>query len=281
MRRSLKILFLLLVGTLLVKQVRAPAPHPETTDSDSDSEPQPVPNTNHDDNSGSSSGEGEDLGHVGGITLSGGTPAAPVAPPAEGNEAEFEEEDVDYSEILKHVSELLDAITAIISDLDSGSSTTVSAPLPTAALPCYSVSSIYNECALRKSEFPHVVFPIQASCLCYVTKGNDTTAIWAPDSYDGHMSRCNNFAQTQSQASITNVGNNSSAFNLCSSAGDVRATPALAVPSSTTTPSATPASTTTAPSTPTATGTSGSAKRVSVLRSLVVCMGLWLCRMVI
>lgn len=291
MRRSVTILFLLLLGTLFVKQVRAPLPHLD--EPTPDEEPAPVPNTSEDDGSGSGAGSSDGDDSEGGIgeILDGGTssgepssdgiPAAPVAAPAEGNEAIFEEEDNDYSEVLDAVSDLLDAITSIISDLGDGSSTTVSAPLPTAALPCYSVSSIYNECGLHNSEFPYVVFPIQASCLCYVTKGNDTTATWAPSSYDGYLSDCNNYAQTQTQASITNIGNSSSAFNLCASAGDVRATPALAAASSTITSTATPASSTAAPSIPIATGTSSSASRMSVLRPLIVCIGLWFCRMVI
>lgn len=285
---------MLLIGTLLVKQVRAPPPvsHPDDTDTDtgsdsdpdtdtgSDTDPAPVASTG-DHDQGSSSGEGDDIGD--GMISNGGTPAAPVTPPAEGNEAEIKEEDIDYNEIIEHVSELIDAITSIISDLDDGSSTTISAPLPTAALPCYSVSSIYNKCALSTSVFPNVIFPVQASCLCYATQANDTTATWEPSSYDGYMSSCNDFAQTQTLASITAIGNSSSAFNLCSSAGDVRATPALALPSSTAAPSATAAasaSSTVAPATPTATGTSGSANRVSVLRPLLVCVGLWFCRMV-
>ena len=285
MRRSLPALLFLLLSTLLVRHVRAPLPHiedpapepaPEPLDPVSD--PEPVPSGNDGDDSPLTSGDldgGDD-------TPIGETPAAPAAPPAQGNEAEFEEEDIDYGEILENVSDLLDAITSIISDVADGSSTTVSAPLPTAALPCYSVSSIYDECGLHNSEFPNVVFPIQASCLCYVTKGNDTTAAWAPSSYDGLMSRCNDFAQTQTLvATITKVGNSSSDFSLCSSAGDVRATPALAAASSTTTQSATSASATTAASTPIATSTSGSEDRVYVLRPLVACLGLWLCRMVI
>lgn len=280
MRRSLTILCLLLLGTLLVKQVRGAIPHPEP-----EPEPVTVPKIGDDDGSGSSSGDGDDTGDDGFLGIgssSGETPvAAPVAPSAEGNEAEFEEEDTDYSEILDAVSDLLDAITSIISDVADGSSTTISAPLPSAAVPCYRASSIYNECGLHNTEFPNLVFPIQASCLCYVTKGNDTTATWAPSSYDGDLSRCNDYAQTQTQATITQIGNSTAEFNLCSSAGDVRATPALAAASSTTTTSATPASSTTAPSTPSNTGTSSSADRISVLRPLIVCMGLWFCKMVI
>ena len=289
MRRSLPALFFLLLGTLLVQHVRAafphiedpapePAPEPIT---DPVPDPEPVPSGNDDGDSPLTSGDLDGSDDDGDIIPSGGTPAAPAAPPAEGNEAEFEEEDIDYSEILEHVSDLLDAITSIISDLDDGSSTTVSAPLPTAALPCYSVSSIYDECGLHNSVFPNVVFPIQASCLCYVTNRNDTAATWAPSSYDGLMSRCNDFAQTQTLVStITKVGNSSSDFSLCSSAGDVRATPALAAASSTTTQSATPASASTSPVGPQPTSTGGSGDRMSVLRPLVACMGLWLCRMV-
>lgn len=278
MRRSLTLSYLLLIGILLAKQVRAPLPH--VTEPEPEPEPEPISNPS---GSGSGSGNEGDDTSIGGTPLEplAPAPAPPVAPAAEGNEAEIEEEDVDYSEILKHVSELLDAITSIISDLDSGSSTTVSAPLPTAALPCYSVSSIYNECGLHNSVFPNVIFPIQASCLCYHTKGNDTTATWAPSVYDGYMSSCNDYAQTQNQASITSIGNSSSAFNLCSSAGDVRATPALAAASSTTTTSATPAAKTTTASTPTATGTSGSADRMSALNPLIVCIAMWFFRLVI
>lgn len=279
MRHSLTILFALLISTLLVKQVRAPLPHAVDTEPEPEPEPEPVPNQGEESGSDSTSGSDDDSGTVG-----IGSPAAPVSPPAEGNEAEFEEEDTDYSEILEHVKDLLDAITEIISDLADGSSTTVSAPLPTAALPCYHASSIYNGCGLHNSVFPNVVFPIQASCLCYVTEGSNTTAIWAPSSYDGLLSSCNKFAQTQTLASITKVGNSTSDFNLCASAGDVRATPALAAASSTTTISATPApgsTTTPAASTPTATGTSGSANRVSALRLLIASIGLWLCRIAI
>ena len=279
MRRSLTLLYLLLIAILLAKQVRAPLPHPDVSEPEPEPEPEPVSNPS---NSESDSGDEGDDSSVGGIPFEpiDPAPAAPVSPPAEGNEAEFEEEDVDYGEILEHVSELLDAITSIISELDDGSSTTISAPLPTAALPCYSVSSIYNDCGLHNSSFPNAEFPVQASCLCYHTSGNDTTATWAPSIYDGYMSSCNDYAQTQQQASITSIGNSSSVFNLCSSAGDVRATPALAAASSTTTTSATPAAQTTTASTPTATGTSGSADRMSVLNPLVLCTGVWLFRLV-
>ena len=283
MRRSLPALFFLLLSALLVRHVRAPFPHiedpvpePAPEPIEPVSEPEPSSGGNDGDDSPLTSGDHDGSDDDGGILPSGGTPAAQAA---EGNESEFEEEDVDYGEILEHVSDLLDAITSIISDAAGGSSTTVSAPLPTAALPCYSVSSIYDECGLHNREFPHLVFPIQASCLCYFTKGNDTTATWAPSSYDGLMSRCNNFAQTQTLVStITKVGNSSSDFNLCSSAGDVRATPALAAASSTATQSATPASATTAAFTPIATSTDSSGDRLYVLRPLVACLGLWLCR---
>ena len=291
MRRSLTIFFLLLLGTLLVKQVRAPAPHIDVPDTEPEPEPVPVPNSSDDDSSiaGSSSGDGDDSGDdsggidqiIGDGSSSDGTPAAPAAASADGNEAEFEEEDTDYSEILDAVSDLLDAITSIISDLGGGSSTTISVPLPTAASPCYSVSSIYNECGVHNSEFPYLIFPVQASCLCYVTEGNDTTATWAPSSYDGYLSSCNDYAQTQTRATITQVGNSTTEFNLCSSAGDVRATPALTAASSTTTSSAAAASSTTAISTPTTTPTIGVASRMSVLRPLIVCIGLWFGRMVI
>lgn len=268
MRRSLPALFFLLLSTLLVRQVRAgldidyPALEPP---------PEPKDPATSGNEGGDLDGSGDD----------GGKPAAPAARIAEGNEAEFKEEDIDYGEILENVYNLLDAITSIISDAADGSSTTVSAPLPTAALPCYNVSSIYDECGLHNSEFSTVSFPIQASCLCYVTKGNDATATWAPSSYDGLMSRCNNFAKTQTLVSkITKVGNSSSDFNLCSSAGDVRATPALAAASSTSTQSVTPASATTTANTPTATGPDNSGNRVYLLRPLVACLGLWLCTMV-
>ena len=282
MRHSLTLLYLFIIAVLFAKQVRAPLPHPDVTEPKPEPEPEPEPVSNPSDSGYNSGDEGDDTS-IGGTPLEpvAPAPAAPVGPPAEGNEAEFEEEDVDYSEILEHVSDLLDAITSsIISELDGGLSTTVSAPLPTAALPCYSVSSIYNECGLHNSVFPNVIFPIQASCLCYHTEGNDSTATWAPSIYDGYMSSCNNYAQTQKQASITSIGNSSSVFNLCSSAGDVRATPALAAASSTTTTSATPAAKTTTASTPTSTSTIGSAGRMSISNPLIFCTGLWLFRLV-
>lgn len=283
MRRSLTLLYLLLIAILFSKQVRAPLPHPDVTEPDPVPEPEPEPEPEPVSNpSGSESNSGDDgYGSIGDIPPEPIAPATPVAPPAKGNEAEFEEEDVDYSEILEHVSDLLDAITSIISAVDDGSSTTVSAPLPSAALPCYSVSSIYNDCGLHSSIFPNVIFPIQASCLCYHTRGKDTTATWAPSVYDGLMSSCNDYAQTQQQAStITSIGNSSNAFNLCSSAGDVRATPALAAASSTTTTSASPAAKTTTASTPTATATLSSADRMSILNPLILCIGAWFFRLV-
>lgn len=273
MRHSLTILFVLLIGTLFVKQVRAPLvdiePVPEPVP---EPEPEPVPNSSE--GSGSDSNPGNDDNDSGTVGI--GSPAVAAAPPAKGNEADFEEEDTDYSEILEHVKDLLDALTEIISDVADGSSTTVSAPLPTAALPCYYASSIYNGCGLHNSVFPHVIFPVQASCLCYETQSGNTAAIWAPSSYDGLLSNCNKFAQTQTLASVTKVGNSTADFNLCASAGDVRATPALAAASSTSSPSATP-SNTPAASTPTVTGTSSSASRISVLKPLILGIGLWLC----
>lgn len=279
MRHPLTLLFLLLIGTLLVKQVRAPLPHPDEVPHPEPA-PQPIYN-DPDDNTGSSPGDGDDTG--GGAAGYG--PLTPLGdPPAEANEAEIKEEDNDYSDILDAISSLLDAITSIISlEIDSSSSTTVSAPLPTAARPCYSVSSIYDKCALQNSVFPNVIFPIQASCLCYTSGASDTFPIWVPSSYDGLISSCNDYAQTQTLASITAIGNSSSQFNLCSSAGDVRATPALALPSSTTTSTATPASSPTTQTAPTSTSNeiaNGSPNRNSAIGSLILCIGLWIFRIV-
>ena len=282
MRSPVTLLFLFLIGTLLIKQVRAPLPHPEENP---DPDPAPLPKVNdNDDSTGTSSGDENSGGTSGGHEA----PAAPAAPVGQANEQEVEEEDNHYSEILDAVSSLLDAITSIVSDLDDGSSTTISAPLPSAALPCYSVSSIYNNCGLHNSVFPNVIFPVQASCLCYRTSASATAAAtWVPQSYDGLISRCNDYAQTQTLASVTKVGNNSADFNLCQSAGDVRATPGLALPSSTsstrgiTTSTALPASSPTTQSAPTPTGSTGGARRNSWVGSFVVELTFWVCRMLI
>lgn len=183
------------------------------------------------------------------------------------------------------VSKLLDAISSALDD-DSGngpSTTTISRPLP-----CYRLSSIYNDCALHNSVFPNVIFPIQASCLCYhpiTNSASSTVATWVPSAYDGLLSSCNDYAQSQTLVTgISQIGNSSADFGLCLSAGDVRATPALAVASSATSTAtsttrggatAQPANgpTTQSAPTPTASTSGASQRRVSVVEAVIVGVG--------
>ena len=211
--------------------------------------------------------------------------------PGEGQEAEIEKEDKDYKEILDAVSSIIDDI---LSAADDESLTATSASIPPGASPCFDVGDIYDECSAYNSGFETEIFPVQASCLCYTAGDDDNIPTWAPDLYYGLMNSCCHYAQTQTQVHVTSLG---SRYDLCRSASDVIATPALASPRSTiaaathtTTPtskkvtaSSTSALPATAPSTLAlpATTSSTSVHQNIDLALLIAFIGFWLCEMLV
>ena len=195
-----------------------------------------------------------------------------AAPPASGkyNEAQIEDEETHYEEILDAIDSFVDALTDV---LDENSS------IPTAAYPCFDVLNIFNDCDSNYSSFDSGTFPVQASCLCYTARTNET-ATWAPKYYDGLISSCSDYASTQAQFSIGEITYTSGQSSLCSSAGDVRATPALVTPSPTSSkpsPTATPTSSPTAQNTPIPTSSSRPAYQNVGSGLLIAVLGLWLC----
>ena len=152
-------------------------------------------------------------------------------------------EDDSESDIGETLSEVLDAITSIISDVIGGTTTVTSAAsLPTAAHPCLSAQDIYNSCALHSPGFNTTAATIQASCLCYQNQNQSTSSSWVPGLFDGFLASCNNYVQEQTQLVSQPALESLTAF--CTTAGNVRVSTTAAVSS---TPAVPTAAATTAP----------------------------------
>ena len=181
----------------------APKPAPEPA-------PEPDPNPDPDSPSGGSS------------------PAyGPPFPQDPGGTGEDEPE----TDIGETLSDILDAITSIISEVVGGTTTiTSAASLPTAAHYCLSAQNVYHSCASQTSGFNTAAVTIQASCLCYQ---NQNTSSWVPGLFDGFLGACNNYVQGQTQlASLTGLD---TAAAFCTTAGNVRVS---ATPTASSTPTA-------------------------------------------
>ncbi|KAK0509751.1 hypothetical protein JMJ35_008145 [Cladonia borealis] len=158
-------------------------------------------------------------------------------------------EDESESDIGETLSDILDAITSIISDVIGGTTTiTSAASLPTAAHPCLSAQDIYNSCALQTSGFNTTAATIQANCLCYQNQNQNqnqnqsTSSSWVPGLFDGFLASCNNYVQEQTQLVTLPVLETLTAF--CTTAGNVRVSTTAAV---SITPAVPTAAATTAP----------------------------------
>ena len=153
-------------------------------------------------------------------------------------------EDEPESDIGETLSNILDAVTSIISDVIGGTTTVTSAAsLPTAAHPCLSAQNIYNSCASETSGFNKSAATIQASCLCYQNQNqNQSTFSWAPGLFDGFLASCNHYVQEQTQLVTLPVLKTLTAF--CTTAGNVRVSTTAAVSS---TPAVPTVAATTAP----------------------------------
>ena len=187
------------------KTVPEPAPKPAP-------EPAPEPDPNPDPDSPSG----------------GSSPAyGPPFPQDPGGTGEDEPE----TDIGETLSDILDAITSIISDVVGGTTTiTSAASLPTAAHYCLSAQNVYHSCASQTSGFNTAAVTIQASCLCYQ---NQNTSSWGPGLFDGFLGACNNYVQGQTQlASLTGLD---TAAAFCTTAGNVRVS---ATPTASSTPTA-------------------------------------------
>ena len=132
------------------------------------------------------------------------------------------------SDIGETLSDILDAITSIISDVIGGTTTVTSAAsLPTAAHPCLSAQDIYNSCASQISGFNTTAATIQASCLCYQNQNQSTSSSWVPGLFDGFLVSCNNYVQEQTQLVTLPALETLTAF--CTTAGNVRVSTTAAV----------------------------------------------------
>ena len=152
-------------------------------------------------------------------------------------------EDDSESDIGETLSDILDAITSIISDVIGGTTTiTSAASLPTAAHPCLSAQEIYNSCASQIPGFNTTAATIQASCLCYQNQNQSRSFSWVPGLFDGFLASCNNYVQEQTQLVTLPVLETLTAF--CTTAGSVRVSTTAAVSS---TPAVPTAAATTAP----------------------------------
>lgn len=152
----------------------------------------------------------------------------PLANPGQTREDEPE------SDIGETLSDILDAITSIISDVVGGTTTiTSTASLPTAAHPCLSAQNVYNSCASQSSGFDFEAATIQASCLCYQ---NQSASSWVPGLFDNFLVSCNNYVQEQTQLVTRPVLETLTAF--CTNAGDVRVSTTAAVSSTPAVPTA-------------------------------------------
>ena len=121
------------------------------------------------------------------------------------------------SDIGEALSDILDAITSIISLAGGTSTVTLAISLPTAAHPCLSAQNLFNSCASRASSsyaaapstqvcnapLPCVEEPsgpdtatanIQSRCLC-----SQATSTSVPGIFDGYLGSCNNYVQNQTQ----------------------------------------------------------------------------------
>ncbi len=147
-------------------------------------------------------------------------------------------EDEPESDIGETLSDILDAITSIISDVIGGTTTVTSAvSLPTAAHPCLSAQDVYKSCASLTSGFDTAAATIQASCLCY-----QHTSSWVPGLFDDFLGSCNNYVQAQTQ--LVTLPDLATVTAFCTSAGNVKVSATAAVSS----PPAVPtAASTTAP----------------------------------
>ena len=154
-------------------------------------------------------------------------------------------EDDSESDIGETLSDILDAITSIISDVIGGTTTVTSvASLPTAAHPCLSAQDIYNSCASQTSGFNTTAATVQASCLCYQNQNQNqsTSSSWVPGLFDGFLASCNNYVQERTQLVSLQALETLTAF--CTTAGNVRVSTTAAVSS---TPAVPTAAATTAP----------------------------------
>ena len=145
-------------------------------------------------------------------------PSPPIGDPPPGQvPGEQPGEDEPESDIGEALSDILDAITSIISLADGTSTITSTISLPTAAHPCLSAQNLFNSCASRASSsyalalstqvcngpLPCVQGPsgpdtatakIQSSCLCH-----PATSTAAPGIFDGYLRSCNNYVKNQTQ----------------------------------------------------------------------------------
>ena len=140
------------------------------------------------------------------------------------------------------LTDILNAITSIVSEVVGGSTTVTStAPLPTAAFPCLSAQSIFSSCASHFPNFNASGPTQQANCLCYPSQDSSS---WNPGRFDGFLSSCNSYVQAQTQ--LSTLSGLVSATGYCTSVGNVRATGTAAAAASTPAAStATPTTTTT------------------------------------
>lgn len=128
------------------------------------------------------------------------------------------EEDKPESDIAETLSDILDAITSIISLAGDGStSTTITSTisLPTAAHPCLSAQKLFNSCSSQASSSYAVAGPSRRVCIeagdpCVTAPSGPHTAVASMQSsclcpsapgglFDGYLGSCRDYVQAQTQ----------------------------------------------------------------------------------
>ena len=167
-------------------------------------------------------------------------PHAAVAPAYVEQPEHPTQEEKSESELGEVLEKIADAIESVVDAFNNNASPTgtdtiipgiaapvgpTTTPAPEAAA-CLSASEVYTNCysATSSPNFFSLLRTDQASCLCYATVSGSW--YWEPSSFDGYMTSCNSYAQTQnistSQAAVR--AGISSGVGLCASAGNVRTT---------------------------------------------------------
>ena len=176
------------------------------------------------------------------------------------------EEDKQESDIAENLSDILDAITSIISLAgDGGTSTTITSTisLPTAAHPYLSAQNLFNSCSSQASSSYAVAGLSRRVCIeagdpCVTKPSGPKTAVASMQSrclcpsatglFDGYLGSCRDYVQAQTQLATQSGLGIAAAF--CTSDASVSPTtaavssiPALATVSETTAPQAVSTST--------------------------------------
>ena len=150
------------------------------------------------------------------LDSSGGTshPGAPIG--STGDPTPEPENEPDINEIVEKVHDLIDLIASFADGSSSATPTpTISvgspqsvylASTPSAALGCFSVSSVYSVCSSQIASFASLATTHQASCLCTVSPASTSISALALASastrpFDDYVRSCAQYASSQTGSS--------------------------------------------------------------------------------